>query len=324
MAAVLATSLSPLHRRLTRALGGMRQLSAVLLTLMVMALIGVPLGVVLGVLVHQALGGVTLAQHALGISSVAQFTPEALPPVVRERLSQALALFHISREQLGSLFAQATQWVERFAPSALEASGGLLVHSVVTLLGLFFFLIKGSSILDWLKGITPLAEEQTQELIDEFRKVSRAALVGTLFTAGIQGTLSAAGYIVFRLPEPLFLGLLTAMAAFIPVAGTSLVWAPAVLILWIAGSHAAAIGLLAWCLVFVLGVEHVAKPLILRGQVEMHMGLIFLSLLGGITMFGLIGILAGPVIVAFFLAMTRMYSRDMKQGRGSNPGRPAV
>jgi predicted PurR-regulated permease PerM len=102
------------------------------------------------------------------------------------------------------------------------------------------------------------------------------------------------------------------MVSFVPGVGTSLVWAPATISLWIGGRPVAAVTLALFCFVVVVGAEHVGKPLILRGQVQMHTGLIFLSLLGGLAMFGLLGILLGPLIVAFFLAMVRIYERDFR------------
>jgi predicted PurR-regulated permease PerM len=98
----------------------------------------------------------------------------------------------------------------------------------------------------------------------------------------------------------------------VPGVGTSLVWIPAVASLWLGGRQFAAVLLALYCFVVVVGAEQVGKPLLLKGQVQMHTGLIFLSLLGGLAMFGLLGILLGPLIVAFFLAMVRIYERDFR------------
>lgn len=109
---------------------------------------------------------------------------------------------------------------------------------------------------------------------------------------------------------------LTLLASFIPVVGTPLVWLPAVVLLWTFDDHVPAILLLTWCVVLVSGVEHVGKPLVLRrilhSREPMHTGLVFLSLLGGIQMFGLIGIVLGPLVIALFLAMVRMYERRIE------------
>jgi predicted PurR-regulated permease PerM len=100
----------------------------------------------------------------------------------------------------------------------------------------------------------------------------------------------------------------------IPVIGTLVVWVPAVALLWLFGRHAMAIVLLIWSVVFVIVGEQVGKPFILRkilhSDEPMHAGLISLSLLGGISMFGVIGLVLGPLAIAFFLAMVRIYERD--------------
>jgi predicted PurR-regulated permease PerM len=112
----------------------------------------------------------------------------------------------------------------------------------------------------------------------------------------------------------MFLGMLTMLASFIPVVGTLIVWVPTVVLLWLANHHGAAVLLVVWCALFLGAAEHVGKPFVLRallqGRQEMHTGLVFLSLLGGLEMFGLIGIVLGPLVVAFFLAMVRIYERD--------------
>jgi predicted PurR-regulated permease PerM len=80
----------------------------------------------------------------------------------------------------------------------------------------------------------------------------------------------------------------------------------------VTGHATSAVVLAAWSLVLVVGGEHVGKPLLLKGGVEMHTGLVFLSLLGGLEVFGLLGIILGPLIFAFFLALLRMYRRDFQ------------
>jgi len=147
----------------------------------------------------------------------------------------------------------------------------------------------------------------------EFRNVSHASIVGTAVAAVLQGVLMAVGMFIVRVPHALFFGLLTAVASFIPVVGTAIVWVPACIVLAVTGHPTSAIVLAAWSLIFVVGGEHVGKPLLLKGGVEMHTGLVFLSLLGGLEVFGLLGIILGPLIFAFFLSLVRMYRRDFQR-----------
>lgn len=312
LAAVLAAALMPLQSRLSKGLRGHERVAAALLSLAVLVLIVSPLATVGGVLVHQALAGLDAARRWLGIRSISELRVGALPPNAESAVTRAFAFVHLDRSQLETVLSHAREVAQHAAPKALEEGGRALFHSLLMLLALYFFLAEGNRVVRWLLQVAPLQERQTRTLLDEFRKVSRAAILGTLATAVLQGGLAAIGFEIFKVPNPLFLGLLVGLASFVPVVGTALVWVPAGAWLWISGSHAAAIGLAAFCGVLVVGAEHVAKPLFVRGQVEMHTGLVFLSILGGLEMFGLIGILAGPLIVAFFLAMTRMYAQEFR------------
>jgi predicted PurR-regulated permease PerM len=180
------------------------------------------------------------------------------------------------------------------------------------LIALHFLLVDGAGVVQWVWRVSPLDAVQTRELTGELRKVTKATVMGILVTATFQGFAAGVGYWLAGIPHAGFFGLVTSMVSFVPGVGTSLVWMPATASLWLGGHHGAAISLALFCLVVVVGAEQVGKPLLMRGQVQMHTGLIFLALLGGLAMFGLLGILIGPLIVAFFLAMMRMYERDFR------------
>src|SRR5262249_34665734 len=160
-----------------------------------------------------------------------------------------------------------------------------------------------SRIIDYLRRVSPLEARQTGDLLDEFRAVSRASILGTLIASGFQAVTAFIGYVITGVPHAAFFGPCTLIASFIPVLGRLIVCVPAVVLLWLAGHHGASIVLAVWCLIFVVGAEHVGKPFALRyvlgGQKEMHTGLVFLALLGGLEMFGLIGLVLGPLVFAF-------------------------
>ena len=189
------------------------------------------------------------------------------------------------------------------------------------LIAFYFFLVEGQRIGDYLRRVSPLEARQTRDLLDEFRAVSRASILGTTVAAIFQALTATLGYVITGVPHAVFFGLCTLVASFIPVVGTLMVWLPAAAFLWLAGHHAASVLLAVWCLIFVVGAEQVGKPIVLRyvlgGQQEMHTGIVFLSLLGGLEMFGLIGLVLGPLVFAFLLAMLRIYERDFRSPAAS-------
>jgi predicted PurR-regulated permease PerM len=319
LAAVLASVLYGLFFRVSRLFGGRRGPAALLTTGGLLLVIIGPLAAVVVFASGQVSKGLAFLHDQLGIANMSELRPGALPPRGQELVNHTLKGLHLSREQLQEIVQRASTGAERTASSVLESSTRASFHTIILLIAFCFFLIEGPRLGSWLRRISPLKAHQTGDLLEEFRNVSRASILGAAIAALFQGVAAAAGFLVFGVPHPLFFGLLVLIASFVPVVGTLLVWVPAVVFLWLAAHHGPAIGLFVWCLVLVVGFEHIGKPMalrfILRGQAQMHTGLIFLSILGGLEMFGLIGLVVGPMVFAFLLAMLRIYERDMRGTR---------
>lgn len=316
IAAVLAAAFQPLLRRTAAALRGRRRTAGALITVGVLLVVVAPFATIAGFATQQVLQGLAFVRDELGVRSVGELSTAELPPAAQHLVERALGAAHLSREQLAGYADQALHWAEHAAPGVLAASGEAAFHTVVLLAAFYFLLLDGRHVIEWLSDVSPLRRAQTHELIEEFRRVSNATLVGTVASAVFQGVAAAAGYAVTGVPHAVFFGLVTALASFVPVVGTLMVWVPAAALLALTGHAVAGVGLVVWCLVVVVGAEHLGKPILLHGQAEMHTGLVFLGLLGGIEMFGLIGVLAGPLVIAFFLAMARMAQRELASRSG--------
>ena len=306
LAAVLHRPLEHLERRL----GGRRVLSSGLVTLFVLVVIVAPFASLVAFATRESLVGLAYLRDTLGLESVSQLRTGALPGKAQLLLDRGLGMLHISRELLVEGASRVVGLVQEAMPAVLASGAGAVLSTVIMIIALYFLLVDGSRIVQWLWRVSPLEAQQTQELTSELRKVMVATVVGILATAVFQGLAAGLGFVAAGIPHAGFFGMLTSLVSFVPGIGTALVWVPASASLWLGGHHAAAVLLAVWCLVVVVGAEQVGKPLLMRGQVEMHTGLIFLALLGGLAMFGLLGIVLGPLVVAFFLAMMRIYERD--------------
>ena len=313
LAVVLAAVLQRPLGRLAALLRGRRRTASAIVTLGVLFVIVLPLGSIGAFAIHESLVGLQYLRDEMGVQSVQQLRSGALPPRAEVMLDRVLAVAHLTRAQVTDGIARVSESLQAAAPEVLASSGRAVFHTVVMLLALYFLLLDGRRVVQWLWSVSPLQARQTQELMVEFRNVSHASIVGTAVAALLQGVLMAIGMFIVGVPHALFFGLLTAVASFIPVIGTAVVWVPACALLAATGHTTSAIVLAAWSLVFVVGGEHVGKPLLMKGGVEMHTGLVFLSLLGGLEVFGLLGIVLGPLIFAFFLALLRMYRRDFQR-----------
>jgi predicted PurR-regulated permease PerM len=172
-------------------------------------------------------------------------------------------------------------------------------------------------LLEWpripvhLERVLPLDPRHTRALVLEFRDVGRAAVIGTIGAAFVQGVLAGAGYAMIGVPRYLTWGIITALASFLPVVGTMLIWTPIGLYMLLIGRPFAGMFLLGWGMFMVVGlVDYVVRPRLVRGHGSTNPLLMLVALLGGIEVFGLAGVLVGPVIMSLFLAILRIYERD--------------
>jgi predicted PurR-regulated permease PerM len=192
----------------------------------------------------------------------------------------------------------------------LGATGRALVQVVMMLIALFFLLIDGGNLVDWVAEVAPLKRGHVRELLEEFRKVSVAVLVSTLATAAIQAVVALVGYLIAGVPHAFFFTLVTFVMAFVPAVGAGGAGLAAAALVYFGGHTYRALFLAVWALTAVGLSDNVVKPYLIRGGVSIHGAVVFFALLGGLSAFGPIGLLLGPLIVAFFLSVVRIVRRE--------------
>jgi predicted PurR-regulated permease PerM len=218
---------------------------------------------------------------------------------------------------LGDPQRQLQQWAGSQGGQAAAAVGGVLAatgtflfQSAMMLIGLFFFLVDGRPLVDWLDARVPLRPGQFRALLADFRRTSVSVLVATAATAGLQTVVAFVGYLLARAPNPVFLAMLTLVAALVPAAGAT-VMVIAIAALQLATGHTVSgVFLLAWGIAVVGLVDNIIRPILLKGGMALHGGLVFFSLLGGVAVFGGIGLVVGPVTLTFLLSALNMYWRE--------------
>ncbi|OGQ79901.1 MAG: hypothetical protein A2289_12740 [Deltaproteobacteria bacterium RIFOXYA12_FULL_58_15] len=303
VAAVFAGALNPICNRLDDRLKGRRSLAAGLLTLGVVLLVFIPLALIGTVVIKETLDGVRFVRQVIDEGKLTDLIAY-LPGFVQESATEiATGLREQLKELLTGIHAgQAAAAVQQF----FAAASGALVQTVLMLVGLFFLLVEGRKLMVWLRGVSPLPSGQLEELLADFRKVSKAVLLSSVVTAAVQSTVAFIGYLVTGVPHPFFFGMLTFMAAFIPVGAATLIGLLLSGFLFATGHPWAGSILAGWSVLFVGLVDNIVKPWVMKSGVDLHGAVIFFALLGGLSLFGVTGLIAGPLIVSFFLAMIRM------------------
>ena len=200
----------------------------------------------------------------------------------------------------------------RVSSATFAYIGSLLLGAAIMIIGLYFFLIDGPKMIEGFKGLSPIDDDHEQELVAEFARVSRAVVVATLLSALAQGLLAGIGFYFAGLESIFLLTVFSAVLAMVPFVGAAAVWFPCCLYLYFVDNNmAAAIGLGIYGIAVISMADNLIKPFILHGQSNLHPLFALLSVLGGVSVLGPIGILIGPMVVAFLQTLLKILQREM-------------
>jgi predicted PurR-regulated permease PerM len=195
------------------------------------------------------------------------------------------------------------------ASAFLSATSRAVVEAVLMLIAFYFLLLDGHRLVGWLERAAPLPPGRFRSYLSEFRGVSRAVIISIVGTGAVQATAALVGYLIARVPNAILFTLVTFFMSFIPSVGAASVPLVLSVVLFVQGRTGWGIFLVLWALLVVGLIDNVVKPLFIKGGVEMHGAVVFFALIGGLAAFGPVGLVAGPLVVGFFVAVARASAR---------------
>ena len=329
LAAVLAGALYGTHKRMTRALRGRANLSAGLICFTVIVALLLPLTGFTAFVITEATDGIRFIQETLRKEGVDGLI-ERLPGPAQKLANTAMERLPMEEEQLDETLQKQVSSQGGTAAKAVTgvvtATGSFAFQTAMMLVALFFLLVDGKQLVQWLESVSPLKSGQTEEILREFRLVVISVLVSSAATAGVQTVAALVGYLIARVPVPFFFAAVTFFLALIPAIGAAVVCFAAAGLLLVTGHQWMALFLAIWGVLVVGLVDNVVKPLLVKRGLDMHGAIVFFALLGGLVAFGTVGLVLGPLIVSFFLALIRIYERDYGRptARPEAPATPPV
>jgi predicted PurR-regulated permease PerM len=305
--ALMAFTIQPIYRKVCLRLGQRRRWAAVLVTMMTGGLCVVCGGAALYVTTRELFGVVGVLQQKIESGSLrGVIGDDGLKWAQRFGFDEVELTRRIQNE-----LGRATTYLAEAAGVLVETTKTAVVGLVIGCITMYYVLIEWPSIPVRLERVLPLDPRHTRALVLEFRDVGRSALIGTMATALFQGLLGTAGYALGGVPHAVLWGLLTAIASFLPVVGTAVVWAPVTLHYLANGQYSLAILEGSWGLFLIVGLgEYVVRPWLVGRRGKAQPLLMLVAALGGIQVFGLAGIVVGPVLMSLFLAILRIYERE--------------
>lgn len=311
LAAALAVIFSPLHQVIERFLGRyikwrqgeIARIFSVIITLgAVIILVLAPLTLIASKLVLEVK---SIYQGVINNQEI---------PFLRSFFSLLEKHFGLTVSELSFNFnvylRQVLSWVLQNIGRVFSRVGSAFVSLFVSLLGFYYFLKDGRQFKNFFFRLSPLPPEDNQKIFSKVVGAINSVIRGQIVVALIQGFLTGVGFSLFAVPQAVLWGAVAALAALVPSFGTSLVLVPGVLYLFFLGKLSFALGLAVWGVLAVGLIDNFLGPRLIKRGTSVHPFLILLSVLGGISTFGLIGFLLGPLIISLFFAFIDIY-RDV-------------
>ncbi len=314
LAAVITGIFNPVYRALNRKL---RPVMASLMTCLVIFLVlFIPASAFIGIIANEAYDMYLTAKTAVLHQPFKELLENSK---VVEKINYYLSNFNlaITGEELNRGIAEAGRVVGLFlyeqARSITANIFRFIINFFFMLLIVFYLLIDSPRLVAFIVGLSPLPDDQDHKLIQKFKDMAGAILIGNGLGGLIQGVLGGSVFGLFGLQSPFLWGVIMALLAFLPIVGIGVVFVPAAVFLFLKGRIAAGIFFIVFYVLLSGGIEYFFKPKLVGKRVQMHTLLVFLSIIGGLKLFGILGIIYGPLVVTAFLTLTDIYKSSYQR-----------
>lgn len=274
-----------------------KNLSALLICVILLVVIILPLWFLTPVVIDQSIKIYISVQQIDFVTPLKNFFPDLF---VSEQFSAEIGstIYGFVTKLTSSLMNSLSKLILNFAIIFLQ----LLVVFFV----LFFVLRDKEELVEYIQSLLPFSKEVEKKLFKSSKDITVSVLYGQVVIGIFQGLIAGIGFFIFKVPNALLLTFFAALAGIFPIIGTALVWVPVVIYLLIAGDSLPAIGVMVFGICSSL-VENLVKPAFISKRTNMNTSLILIGMIGGLLLFGILGIILGPLIIAYLLIILELY-----------------
>ena len=321
-AVVLAVIFRPVHNRLLARLRS-RGVAAAVSCLLVIVTILIPVTLITLAVARDA---AAVAAHLQANRS------QLLDPPPDSRLGRALSRVDryvdidrvASQQYLSSRLAALSGTVARGTLNLVGGLVGAIIQIVLIMFALFFLFRDGDDLWAGARDAIPLERNELRQVVTRTKDVIRASVYGSVVIAVVQGVLGTLALWLLGVPSPLLWGAVMTVVCLIPMAGSFLVWFPAAVYLLAMGHPWRALALCAWGVLVISTIDNVLRPILVGNRTHLHELVVFFSVLGGLQVFGMLGIVAGPVIAAMAIALVDIWRRSAGTWAATTTAKPAT
>jgi predicted PurR-regulated permease PerM len=301
LSVVIVTICYPLYEKMLKFVyKGNKSIAAALTTLFVIFIIVLPLVFLSSLFArelmafYQTLGAgqeLTIEKYAVSFESMVQGYIPGFELNLTEQIKDS------------------AEWLVGNIGAIFAGTVSTLLIIVISLFGSFYFFRDGREFLKMLIKISPLSDKDDEVIIHRLAQAVRSVVTGVVLLSLLQGVLAGIGFAIFGIEQAVLWGAVTSLMAMIPGVGTFVVLAPAIGYLFLTSTTFNAIGMLIWGVVMVGMVDNLLGPHLMSRGNNLHPFIILTSVLGGLSAFGPIGFIVGPVILTLFIVLLEVYSQ---------------
>ena len=295
---LLAYIFYPLYKYLLNKIKN-ENLSAFIICLGLIIIILIIVSFIFTSLVKQALSLYLSLQNTDLSTIITNISPKFLSSELSETFAGSLSTF------ISNFLANA---LSKFTSFVLNLPIILLQLFIVVFI-FFFSLRDGKKGVEYLKSLSHLGKETQEKFFKQFKGITNSVLIGQVIIGILQGLIAGIGYFIFKVPNAIILTILTMFVGIIPLIGPWLVWVPVDLYLFATGRTGAGIGLLIYGLIIVSWLDTLIRPLIVSRKTEINSAIVIIGMVGGLFVFGLLGLIIGPLVLAYILLIIELYRK---------------
>jgi predicted PurR-regulated permease PerM len=307
-AAVFVVLLYPLYTRLLKKIKSRVWTSLLMCVVLVVLIIG-PITYLIAVFISEAAEAATTLREMYRSGELEKMLSFNVPvfDAVKTKLAEYYDLLHINPEKI------IKDLTDKFSAFLFDQTSWLIANTtktvfyfVLMIFTTYYFFKDGGQIIAFVKRLMPIKPEQVESTFNKLGELIQATMYGGVIVALIQGTLGGILFAIVGISSPIFWGAVMAFLSLIPFVGAFLVFIPAGIMLLLQGEYFKGLFVIAFGMIVISQIDNVIRPYLISGRTEMHPLLLFFSLMGGIALFGLLGIVVGPLIAAIFVALLKI------------------
>ncbi|WP_065220654.1 MULTISPECIES: AI-2E family transporter [Butyricimonas] len=225
---------------------------------------------------------------------------------VADLIEQRIGYDVMSKSNVDSLLSM----LPKIGQMLMGSISSFAINVVVLLFVLYFMLIGGTKMEEYVSDILPFNKRNKQSILHEFNMIVKSNAIGIPLLALIQGVVAMIGYFIFGVPSPLLWGFLSCFATVIPIVGTALVWAPLALYMGMTGHWGAAIGLAVYAVIVIANVDNLVRFMLQKKMADTHPLITIFGVIIGLSLFGFMGVIFGPLLLAIFAFCVNIFKEE--------------